>query len=263
MGRSLTIRTNLGLDRDREDLRLHPRLLDRRLHPRLLNRRLRPLRLRLRLRRSLLNLPLRLNRRLRPLHLRRSLLNLRLPLHLNLRLRLADPGNQAGLNLRPVDLRLAVLAGITGRVDPGNQAGLNLRPVDLRLAVLAEITGRVDLAVLVGRPDLDPEGLVGRELPGLTGRVALVDRRHLRTGPRVPTIGVTPNWAAPLTRRTASAHPTMARRLRPRNAGLAGMADPLPEGLRLTGLGRRPRVAGMVRRLPVVGTLGGTGRRAT
>jgi hypothetical protein len=171
-----------------------------------------------------------------------------------------------GLGDRAV-LRLVVLRlvgrGVTGL---GDRVGLVvLRLVDLRLVgrgVLG-LTRLVDLAVL------GPVGLVvlvDRGLQHLTGRVDLagrVDRHRLRTGPKVPTIGVTPKWAAPLMRRTASAHPTMARRLRPRSTGSAGMADPLPEGLRLTGPGRRLRVAGTVLRLPVVGTLDGMGRHAT
>ena len=172
--------------------------------------------------------------------------------------------------LRLVDLRLT---GLGDRVV--------VRRVVLRQGVLllvgrgvTGLVGRrvlrlVGLAILDRAVPVDLVGPVDRGLQDLTDRVALVglaarvDRHRLRTGPRVPTTGVTPKWAAPMTRRTASAHPTMARRLRPRNTGSAGMTDPLPEALRLTGPGRRLRVAGTVLRLPAVGTLDGMGRHAT
>ncbi len=151
--------------------------------------------------------------------------------------------------LRRVVLRLVVLRrAVTG---PGDR-------VVVRLVVL-----RQGVLLLVGR---GVTGLGGRRvlrLVGLVGLAARVDRHRLRTGPKVLTIEATPKWAAPMTRRTASAHPTMARRLRPRNTGSAGMTDPLPEALRLTGPVRRLRVAGTVRRLPAVGTLDGMGRHAT
>jgi hypothetical protein len=114
------------------------------------------------------------------------------------------------------------------------------------------VTDLVDRVVLVG--------LVGRAVLGLMGPVGRVGQR---THPGAHTIGVTRKWAAPLTRRTALAFPAMARRLRPGSTGSAGMTDALPEGLHVTGTGRRLRVAGTVLRLPVVGTLHGMGRRAT
>jgi hypothetical protein len=104
---------------------------------------------------------------------------------------------------------------------------------------------------------------VGRAGLGLMGPVDLAGRVERRTHPGAHTIGVTRKWAAPLTRRTALAFPAMARRLRPGSTGSAGMTDALPEGLHVTGTGRRLRVAGTVLRLPVVGTLHGMGRRAT
>ncbi|MDT5044239.1 MAG: hypothetical protein QOG75_92 [Mycobacterium sp.] len=169
------------------------------------------------------------------------------------------------VDLVPVDLDQVVLA-VTGLVDPGDR--VDLRPADrvdldlglVGLVVLA-VTGlvdRVDRVDLVGPADLVDQGVTG--LVDLAGRV---DRHRLGTHPGAHTIGVTRKWAAPLTRRTALAFPTMARRLRPGSAGSAGMADPLPEGLHITGTGRRLLVAGTVLRLPVVGTVHGMGRRAT
>lgn len=155
-----------------------------------------------------------------------------------------DPVGRVDLGLAglvPVDLDQVVLA-VTGLVDRVGRAGLG-DLVDLRL---------------VGPADLVDQGVTG--LVDLAGRV---DRHRLGTHPGAHTIGVTRKWAAPLTRRTALAFPTMARRLRPGSAGSAGMADPLPEGLHITGTGRRLRVAGTVLRLPVVGTVHGMGRRAT
>jgi hypothetical protein len=179
--------------------------------------------------------------------------------------------------LRRVVLRLVVLRrAVTGLGDR-----VVVRRVVLRQGVLL-LVGRgvtglggrrvlrlVGLAILDRAVPVDLVGPVDRGLQDLTDRVGLVglaarvDRHRLRTGPRVPTTGVTPKWAAPMTRRMASAHPTMARRLRLHNTGSAGMTDPLPEALRLTGPGRRLRVAGTVLRLPAVGTLDGMGRHAT
>ncbi len=135
----------------------------------------------------------------------------------------------------PVDMR--------GRVDLVARA-------DLDLVDLVDTRGRVDLAAradldLVAPADLDP-----------------VDHRRRHTGPGVSTARVVPRWAAPTMRLTASVHPTTVRRLRRHNADSAGMAGLLPEGRRLTGSGRRPRVAGTDLRLPVVGTADGMGRRA-
>jgi len=139
-------------------------------------------------------------------------------------------------------------------------------PVVLGLVDLAGrgVTGLVDRVHLAGLGDLvDRVDLGGRAGLGLMGPVDLAGRVERRTHPGAHTIGVTRKWAAPLTRRTALAFPTMARRLRPGSTGSAGMTDALPEGLHVTGTGRRLRVAGTVLRLPVVGTLHGMGHRAT
>jgi hypothetical protein len=206
---------------------------------------------------------------------------------------LVDPGGR--VDLRPadrVDLDLG-LVGLVGRElqDLTDRADLVAPVGRADLVGLVDLgLGRVDLDLgLVDRVGLAVTGLVvraDRELledlvvpavqdptdlavqgdrvdpvdPDLAGRV---DRHRLGTHPGAHTIGVTRKWAAPLTRRTALAFPTMARRLRPGSTGSAGMADPLPDGLHITGTGRRLRVAGMVLRLPVVGTVHGMGRRAT
>jgi hypothetical protein len=199
--------------------------------------------------------------------------------------------------LGPVD---RVVLGLVGPGLQGLTGQADLVDLDLDLVARADRVGLVDLdlVVPVGRVDLGPVGLVdlavtglavlvdrgllvGLEDPavqdptdlavqgdrvGLAGRVDLaarVDRHRPRTGPKVPTIGVTRKWAARVTRRTASAHPTTVRRHRPGSMDSAGTADLLPEGLRLTGMARRLRVAGTVLRLPVAGTLDGMGRRAT
>jgi hypothetical protein len=208
---------------------------------------------------------------------------------------LVDLGDRAVLGLAdPVDLGLVDLAdpvvlglvdlagrGVTGLVDRVHLAGLG-DLVDLGLVGPADlvdqgVTGLGDLVDL-GLVDLVDQGvtglvdlgglvvlvvLVGRAGLGLMGPVDLAGRVERRTHPGAHTIGVTRKWAAPLTRRTALAFPTMARRLRPGSTGSAGMTDALPEGLHVTGTGRRLRVAGTVLRLPVVGTLHGMGRRAT
>ena len=184
------------------------------------------------------------------------------------------------VDLRLVGLRLVgldpmALVGLgdrLGPVGPVVPVGLDLADLDLVVdLVVPELTSRVDPAApdLTGRVDLaGPVALVDRAdlvAQDLTGRVDLagpVDHRRRHTRPGVPTIAVAPNLVAPLTLRTASAHPTMARRLRLRSAASAGMTGLLPEGLRPTGTAHRLRVAGTVRRLRVVGTLDGTGRRA-
>jgi hypothetical protein len=182
-----------------------------------------------------------------------------------------------------VDLDLVAPVGRADLVDldlvaPVGRADLvDLGLVDLGRVVLGlvdrvglAVTGlvvRVDRGLLVGLEDLvvpavqDPTDLaVQGDRVDLAARV---DRHRPRTGPKVPTIGVTRKWAARVTRRTASAHPTTVRRHRPGSMDSAGTADLLPEGLRLTGMARRLRVAGTVLRLPVAGTLDGMGRRAT
>jgi hypothetical protein len=183
------------------------------------------------------------------------------------------------VGLRLVDLDPMALVGLgdrLGPVGPVVPVGLDLADLDLVVdLVVPELTSRVDPAApdLTGRVDLaGPVALVDLVapvvpvVPDLTARVDLagpVDHRRRHTRPGVPTIAVAPNLVAPLTLRTASAHPTMARRLRLRSAASAGMTGLLPEGLRPTGPGRRLRVAGTVRRLRVGGTLDGMGRRAT
>ena len=97
-------------------------------------------------------------------------------------------------------------------------------------------------------------------------RVALavrVDRHQRRTCPGVLSTGVVPRWAARGMCRTASARPATVRRRRHHSVDGAGMAGLRPERRRLGGTDRRPRVAGAVLRLPVVGTAHGTGRTAT
>jgi hypothetical protein len=176
----------------------------------------------------------------------------------------------------PDPMGLVGLEDRLGPVGPVVPVGLDLADLDLVVdLVVPELTSRVDLAVpdLTGRVDLagpvalvDRADLVAPVVPDLTSRVDLagpVDHRRRHTRPGVPTIAVAPNLVAPLTLRTASAHPTMARRLRLRSAASAGMTGLLPEGLRPTGTAHRLRVAGTVRRLRVAGTLDGMGRRAT
>jgi hypothetical protein len=187
----------------------------------------------------------------------------------------------------PVGLVDLVVQGLVR--DLVDRARVDLDPLDL-----VDMRGRVgldleDLAVrrrrdpldLVARADLDMRGRVGLEVRDrvdlaaqadldlvdpvdLAGRVDMdpLDHRRRRTGLGVSTARVVPRWAAPTMRLTASVHPTTVRRLRRHNADSAGMAGLLPEGRRLTGSGRRPRVAGTDLRLPVVGTADGMGRRA-
>jgi len=140
-------------------------------------------------------------------------------------------------------------------------------PVDPAALDRAGLADPVDL----GDQGMDPAGLdpAGRENLGdqgmdPAGRVDPVDLGDRRpTHPGVRTSGVVPRWAAPGMRRTASAHPTTVRRLRRDNTDGVGMVGLHPERSRLGGTGRRPRVAGAVRRLPVVGTAHGMVRRVT
>jgi len=178
-----------------------------------------------------------------------------------------DPVDRAGLGrVGLVDLGRAGLV-VTGRA---GLAVLDLDrgqadPVDPAALDRAGLADPVDL----GDQGMDPAGLVdpaGREDLGDQGmdpadRVDLVDLR--RTHPGVRTSGVALRWAAPGMRRTASAHPTTVRRLHRDNVDSAGMVGLLPERRRRSGTGRRPRVAGAVRRLPVVGTAHGMVRRVT
>jgi hypothetical protein len=162
----------------------------------------------------------------------------------------------------PVDMRgqvdLEDLA-VRHRRDPVDLvARADLDPVDMRGRVGLGVRDRQDRVDLAARADLDLVDPVD-----LAGRVDTdpLDHRRRHTGLGVSTDRVVPRWAAPTMRRTASVHPTTVRRLRRRNADSAGMAGLLPEGRRLTGSGRRPRVAGTDLRLPVVGTADGMGRR--
>jgi hypothetical protein len=183
----------------------------------------------------------------------------------------------------PVDLEdLAVLGrvGLAGPADIRDRAG----PADPDLAGRVDLADPADSRDLVARVDLadlvdqgmnraDPGDLVGpADRAGLVDRADPVDRagpairadphrRHTRPG--VLSTAVAPRWAARGTCRTASAHPVTARRLRPQNTDGVGMAGLHPERRRLSGTDRRPRVAGMVHRLPVVGMSDGMGHRAT
>jgi hypothetical protein len=192
-----------------------------------------------------------------------------------------DPVGRADLDLEdqvgPVGLDLAVPVdrAVLGRADQGMD---RVDPADRAGRVGLDLVGRVDLGMdrvdrvdPVGRVDLDLAGRVdraGREDLGDRGmnRVALavrVDRHQRRTRPGVLSTGVVPRWAAPGMCRTASARPATVRLLRHHSADGAGMAGPRQERRRLGGTDRRPRVAGAVRRLPVVGTVHGMVRRVT
>jgi len=200
---------------------------------------------------------------------------------------LADPVDPVVLDragpvvLGRVDIRGLAVLDRAGPVDPVDPAVLGRAgPVDLGDQGM-DPAGRVDPAVLgragpvdLGDQGMDPAGRVdpagldpaGRENLGDQGmdpadRVDPVDRR--RTRPGVRTSGVALRWAAPGMRRMASAHPTTVRRLHRDNMDSAGMMGLLPERRRRSGTGRRPRVAGAVRRLPVVGTAHGMVRRVT
>ncbi len=163
----------------------------------------------------------------------------------------------------PVD---PVVLGRVGPVDLGDQgmgpAGLvdpaGMGPAGLVDPAGLDPAGPVDL----GDQGMDPAGRVDP-----ADRVDPVDQvdpaGRRRTHPGVRTSGVALRWAAPGMRRTASAHPTTVRRLHRDNMDSAGMMGLLPERRRRSGTGRRPRVAGAVRRLPVVGTAHGMVRRVT
>jgi hypothetical protein len=209
----------------------------------------------------------------------------------------ADRAGRVGLDLvdraGPVDLGMdrvgrAVLVGL-GLADRAGPADQGMDPADPADRVgragldLADLVGRVDLGMdRVGRVDLDLAGRVdrvaqamnpadpvdraGREDPAdLVDRASLAIRadRKRRTRPEVLSTGVGHRWADPGMCRTASAPPTTVHRLRPDNTDGAGMAGPRPERSRLGGTDHRPRVAGAVRRLPVVGTVHGMVRRVT
>ena len=162
----------------------------------------------------------------------------------------------------PVDL-----AGIRRRLDRADR-----RPVDR--VVLRDLAHRGALAVRVDIRDrvglVDPVGLDLADRVDPAGRVDLgmnpvnlVDRHRRRTHPEARSNGVARRWAAPGMCRTASAPPITVRRRRLHNTDGVGMADRHRERRRLSGMDRRPRVAGTVHRLPVVGMSDGMGRRAT
>ena len=159
----------------------------------------------------------------------------------------------------PVDPAALGRAGLAALGRAGlavmGRAGLG----DLVVLDRVDPVGRVDIRGLADR--VGPVDLVVLDLAGPVDPVDLGDRR--RTHPGVRTSGVVPRWAAPGMRRTASAHPTTVRRLRRDNTDGVGMVGLHPERSRLGGTGRRPRVAGAVRRLPVVGTAHGMVRRVT
>jgi hypothetical protein len=195
-----------------------------------------------------------------------------------------DLVDRARVDLDPLDLvdmrgRVGLDLAVRRRRDPVDLVDMRGR-VGLDLEDLV-VRRRRDPLDLVARADLDMRGRVGLEVRDrvdlaaradldlvdpvdLAGRVDMdpLDRRRRRTGLGVSMARVVPRWAAPTMRLTASVHPTTVRRLRRHNADSAGMAGLLPEGRRLTGSGRRPRVAGTDLRLPVVGTADGMGRRA-
>jgi hypothetical protein len=164
----------------------------------------------------------------------------------------------------PVDLVVLGRAGLAvmGRADRAGPVGLVvLDRVDLEDPVVLDRVDPVDRVDIRGRADRAGPVDQGMDPAGRVDPVDLGDRR--RTHPGVRTSGVVPRWAAPGMRRTASAHPTTVRRLRRDNTDGVGMVGLHPERSRLGGTGRRPRVAGAVRRLPVVGTAHGMVRRVT
>jgi hypothetical protein len=165
---------------------------------------------------------------------------------------------------------------VLDRVDPVDRVDIRGLADRAGLAVL-DRAGPVDLVDLaglgragpvdLGDQGMDPAGLVDPAGLDPAGRVDPADRAdpvdRRRTHPGVRTSGVALRWVAPGMRRTASAHPTTVRRLHRDNMDSAGMVGLLPERRRRSGTGRRPRVAGAVRRLPVVGTAHGMVRRVT
>jgi hypothetical protein len=193
----------------------------------------------------------------------------------------ADPVDLAVLDRVGLGLAGPVDRAVLGRADRGMD---RVDPADRAGRVgldLADLVGRVDLGMdrvrRVGRvaQAMNPADRVDRvdrvDLVDPADLVDLVDRASLairadrkrRTRPEVLSTGVGPRWADPGMCRTASAPPTTVHRLRPDNTDGAGMAGPRPERSRLGGTDHRPRVAGAVRRLPVVGTVHGMVRRVT
>jgi hypothetical protein len=146
---------------------------------------------------------------------------------------------------------------VRDRVDRLDQADIRDRAGRVDPAAgLAEL----DLAARVVRVDLGRADRVA--LGGLADLAVRLDRHQRHGRPGVLSTGVAPRWAAPGMCHKASARPATVRRLRRHSTDGAGMAGLRPERRRLGGTDRRPRVDGAVRRLPVVGTVHGTGRRA-
>ncbi len=144
-------------------------------------------------------------------------------------------------------------------------------PVDLDPVSLVD----TDLTVRVVPMHLDPVGpavrvdlaarkdRVAPDLMDPVGRVVRVDHRRRLMCSMAPSTAVARNSAVRETHRTASAHPITVRRHRPGSAGSVGTTGRPRGALRRTGMGRLLPVAGTVRRLPVVGTRGGTVPAAT
>jgi hypothetical protein len=154
-----------------------------------------------------------------------------------------------------VDLGMS-RAGLVDRLDPADRVDLGMSPAD-RVDLGMSPADRVNL----GMSQADQAGLVDRARPA--GLVIRVDPRRRRTRLGVRSTGVAPSGAVPGMCHTASARLATARRLRRHNADGAGMVGLRPKRRRLGGTDRRPRVAGLVLRLPVVGTARGMVRRAT
>ena len=157
--------------------------------------------------------------------------------------------------MAPVDR--ADLADLARRAAPVDRVGL------MSLVDRAGLADRVELMSLVDRAA--PAAPAVPDLTGrvdLAGRAAPVDRHRRRTSNTVSTTGVAPRWAAPGTCRTGSARRIMGRRLRPGSTDSAGTVGLPPVLRRLSGTDHHLQVAGAGRRLPVVGTAHGTGRRA-
>jgi hypothetical protein len=164
----------------------------------------------------------------------------------------------------PVDMAPVDRADLAHRAVPVDRAELMRSRADRAVPVdRVGLMSRVDLAapaVLVAPVVLVVTNLMGRV--DLAGRAALVDRHRRRTSNTVSTTGLDPRWAAPGTCPTGSARRITGRRLRPGSTDSAGTVGLPPVLRRLSGTDRRLQVAGAGRRLPVVGTVRGTGRRA-
>jgi hypothetical protein len=129
-------------------------------------------------------------------------------------------------------------------------------PVGLVVPVDTDLTVRADPVDL-------PGPAVRVDLAAREDRVVPVDHRRRLMCSMAPSTAVARNSAVRETRRTASAHPITVLRHRPGSTGSVGTTGRPREVLRPTGMGRLLPVAGTVRRLPVVGTRGGTVPAAT